>query len=55
MSPVLNPIVYYLLYVNMAWGFLNLLLVYPRDGGQLPASCSPAIPEPASFSRCSFP
>jgi stage IV sporulation protein FB len=35
MSPVLNPIVYYLLYVNIAWGFLNLLPVYPLDGGQI--------------------
>lgn len=30
-----NLLVYYLLYVNIFWGLVNLLPVYPLDGGQM--------------------
>src|SRR5205823_4216554 len=32
---ILNLIVIQLVYVNIAWGLLNLLPVYPLDGGQI--------------------
>lgn len=31
----LDIAIYYLLFVNIAWGVLNLLPVYPLDGGQI--------------------
>jgi stage IV sporulation protein FB len=34
-SRALSLIVIQLIYVNIAWGFLNLLPVYPLDGGQI--------------------
>lgn len=33
--PLLYELVYQLLYVNIWWGVINLLPVYPLDGGQL--------------------
>lgn len=34
-SPVVNALVFYLLYVNIFWGLVNLLPVYPLDGGRV--------------------
>lgn len=34
-SRVLTLVLIQLIYVNIAWGFLNLLPVYPLDGGQI--------------------
>ena len=31
----MNLFVYYLLYVNIFWGLVNLLPIYPLDGGQI--------------------
>jgi stage IV sporulation protein FB len=34
-SRILSLVLIQLIYVNIAWGFLNLLPVYPLDGGQI--------------------
>lgn len=34
-SPVTNRFVFYLLYVNIFWGLVNLLPIYPLDGGHV--------------------
>jgi Zn-dependent protease len=34
-SPTLNLFILYLLYVNIVWGLVNLLPIYPLDGGQI--------------------
>ncbi len=34
-APRLDILVWYLLSINILWGFLNLLPVYPLDGGQI--------------------
>jgi Zn-dependent protease len=34
-SENLNLLVHYLLFVNIVWGIINLLPVYPLDGGQI--------------------
>jgi stage IV sporulation protein FB len=37
-SPILSELVWQLLWVNIAWGVMNLLPVYPLDGGQITQS-----------------
>jgi Zn-dependent protease len=34
-NPNLNDLVWFLLYVNFAWGLVNLLPIYPLDGGKI--------------------
>ncbi len=34
-SPVVNHVIFDLLYVNIFWGLVNLLPIYPLDGGQV--------------------
>jgi stage IV sporulation protein FB len=34
-SPVVNEVIFDLLYVNIFWGLVNLLPIYPLDGGQI--------------------
>ena len=34
-SDRINMLVYYLLFINIFWGLVNLLPVYPLDGGQI--------------------
>jgi Zn-dependent protease len=34
-SPMANVLIFYLLYVNIFWGLLNLLPIYPLDGGRV--------------------
>jgi Zn-dependent protease len=34
-SPYLSLLVYYLLYINIYWSLINLLPVFPLDGGQI--------------------
>ena len=34
-SPILNLLLFDLLYINIWWGLLNLLPIYPLDGGQV--------------------
>jgi stage IV sporulation protein FB len=34
-SPGLNRLVFYLLYVNVFWGLVNLLPIWPLDGGRI--------------------
>lgn len=34
-NPELRFLVFQLLWINFAWGFLNLLPIYPLDGGQI--------------------
>ncbi len=34
-NPSLNLFVWYLLFINVFWGIINLLPVYPLDGGQI--------------------
>lgn len=34
-SPLANRLVLYLLYVNIFWGLVNLLPIYPLDGGRI--------------------
>ena len=34
-SPVLNFLLFQLLYINIFWGLINLFPVYPLDGGQI--------------------
>jgi stage IV sporulation protein FB len=34
-SPVVNEAIFDLLYVNIFWGLVNLLPIYPLDGGQI--------------------
>ncbi len=34
-SARVNMVVYYLLFINIFWGLVNLLPVYPLDGGQI--------------------
>lgn len=34
-EPNLNLLVFYLLYINCLWGLVNLLPIYPLDGGQI--------------------
>lgn len=34
-SPIINEALYDLLYVNIMWGLVNLLPVYPLDGGRV--------------------
>jgi membrane-associated protease RseP (regulator of RpoE activity) len=34
-SPLLASFVYYLLFVSVTWGLVNLLPIYPLDGGQI--------------------
>ena len=55
-APTLNTLIWDLLQVNILWGLVNLLPVYPLDGGQiarelftLAQSASTAL-----FNRCSF-
>ena len=34
-SPVFEPMAQFLLFINLVWGFVNLLPIWPLDGGQL--------------------
>ncbi len=34
-SRLLNILIYYLLFINILWGCVNLLPIYPLDGGQV--------------------
>jgi stage IV sporulation protein FB len=34
-SPLANGMIFYLLYVNIFWGLVNLLPIYPLDGGRV--------------------
>jgi stage IV sporulation protein FB len=34
-SPMVNLAIFYLLQVNILWGIINLLPIYPLDGGQV--------------------
>ena len=35
LSPPMNMAILFLIWINLAWGFLNLLPIWPLDGGQI--------------------
>ncbi len=45
-SPAINDIFRILLYVNIFWGLMNLLPVYPLDGGQVAREVMTLGPDP---------
>ncbi len=50
-SPQLNQLIGSLLFVNIYWGLVNLLPIYPLDGGRIAPNCSRPLTPTRDFAR----